>query len=101
MTSAPGRPTSITGEGAALRVESDAGTIIDGEEAASAWVENLRSGTNVLSVEAVSRDGTDGYAVAYSYQTLDGDTQSGLAVLLNGPEETLHVAQPAIPCQRG
>jgi hypothetical protein len=97
--SAPGRPTSITGEDVALRVESDTGTVIDSEDTASAWVENTRTGTSVLSVEPVSRDGSEGYSVAYSIKTVDGDTQSGLAVLLNGPDETLHVANLQFPAR--
>ena len=90
--SAPGRPTSITNDDIALRVESEAGTVIDSEDAAAGWVESLRQNANVLSVEPVTRDDNEGYSVAYSYRTVDGETQSGYAVLLNGPEEKLHVA---------
>ena len=95
--SAPGRPTSITGEDTALRVEVDADTVIDSEDSASAWVENLHTGTSILSVQPVNRDNSEGYSVAYSIKTVDGDTQSGLAVLLNGPDEKLHVANLQFP----
>ena len=90
--SAPGRPTSIKGaDGSTLRVETAEGSVSDAE-AASAWVENLRAGTTVQSVEPVTRDAFDGFSVSYTTQTVDGDTESGLAVLLNGPDDTLHVA---------
>jgi hypothetical protein len=77
---------------ASLRVESQAGTALDTQDSASTWVEDLRPGTQILSVEPVNRDETDGYSVAYSFKTVDGDSESGLAVLLNGPDDTLHVA---------
>ncbi len=90
---APGQPTSISdGSMASLRVESQAGTALDTQDSASTWVEDLRPGTQILSVEPVNRDETDGYSVAYSFKTVDGDSESGLAVLLNGPDDTLHVA---------
>ncbi len=96
--SAPGRPTSISGDNnTALRVESAAGTIIESEEAAADWVESLRSGTTILSVEPVAREENAGYSVTYSIQTADGDKQSGEAVLLNGPDEKLHVANLRFP----
>src|SRR5690606_1930009 len=63
--SAPGKPASITGEdNTALRVQTEAGTVINSEADARAWVENLRSGTNILSVKPVSREGSEGYSVA-------------------------------------
>jgi hypothetical protein len=90
---APGRPTSISGSlSTALRVEAEADTVIDSEAAARAWVESQRAGNSILSVEAVERDGSQGYSVAYSARTVDGDSESGLALLLNGPDEKLHVA---------
>ncbi|HLV33687.1 MAG TPA: hypothetical protein VKY59_01180 [Spirillospora sp.] len=96
--SAPGKPASITGEdNTALRVQTEAGTVINSEADARAWVENLRSGTNILSVKPVSREGSEGYSVAYTLRTVDGDMQSGLAVLLNGPEDRLHVANLRFP----
>ena len=90
--SAPGRPTSIEGNDATLRVETEADAAVSSEDDARNWVEQLRAGANILSVEPVSRDGNEGYAVSYSYRTVDGDPQSGLAVLLNGQDNKLHVA---------
>jgi hypothetical protein len=96
--SAPGKPASIQGLGnTTLRVETAADAVVDSEDAARAWVEASRSGANILSVKPVTRDGVEGYSVAYSYKTLDGDSTSGLAVLLNGPDEKLHVANLRFP----
>ena len=96
--SAPGRPTSISGDNnTALRVESASGTVIDSEDAAAAWVEALRTGTTILSVEPVTREENSGFSVTYSLQTPDGDKESGEAVLLNGPDDKLHVANLRFP----
>ncbi len=92
--SAPGRPTSITSaEGnILLRVESRANTSVADEAAATAYVESERSGISVVSVAPVTRGLGQGFSVAYSYTTVDGDQQSGLSVLLNGADGTLHTA---------
>lgn len=90
--SAPGKPASITSSnGIALRIESQAETTISDEDTARAWVEVARPGATILSVEPVARDDGSGYLVAYTFKNLDGESQSGLAVLLNGSDK-LHVA---------
>jgi hypothetical protein len=80
--SAAGAPVSISGHNTQLRVEV-LPNAIDSEEAASAYVQALRSGTTVLSVEPVEQFGASGFSVAYTLVTLDGDTQSGLVTILN------------------
>jgi hypothetical protein len=96
--SAPGRPTSITStDGILLRVESRATTPIADEAAATTFVEGTRSGISVVSVEPVERGLGSGFSVAYSYTTVDGSQESGWAVLLNGPDGTLHVANLLFP----
>jgi hypothetical protein len=80
--SAPGAPVSISGDNTQLRVEV-LPNAIDSEETASAYVQGLRSGTTVLSVEPVEQFGASGFNVAYTLATLDGDTQSGLVTILN------------------
>ncbi len=92
--SAPGRPTSISSpEGSTvLRVESRANTSVADAAAASAFVQNERSGNTVMTVQPVTRDQGQGFSVSYSYTTVDGSQESGLAVLLNGPDGALHVA---------
>ena len=81
VDSAPGAPTSITGADAQLRVETVASDFAD-EDAVTAYVEGLRSGTDVQSVETVEVDGLSGYRVAYTYTTIDGASQSGLVQIL-------------------
>lgn len=94
--SAPGLPASITnGSNVALRVESDGGTVAD-EDAARAWVETVRPNATVLSVQPVTRDNNSGFSVAYSFKNVDGESQSGLALLLNDAEK-LHVANLQFP----
>lgn len=91
--SAPGRPASITGtSGEVLRVEAYANTSIADEDAARAWVESQRAGATILSAAPATRDDVSGFSVAYAYRTADGAPQSGLAVLLNGEDGTLHTA---------
>ncbi len=89
---APGLPASIEGmDGVVLRVEAQEGAVADADEALS-WVETSRSGIEALDVEELEQGGFSGFAVSYSYTTVDGERQSGLAVLLNGPQNKLHVA---------
>lgn len=91
--SAAGRPASISGPGGeALRVEAQADTSVADADAARAWAEAARPGATVLNVTPVSRAGGDGFAVAYSFTSVDGEAQSGLAVLLNGADGALHSA---------
>ncbi len=87
---ANGMPASIVGDIGALRVESADGSV-DSEDAASEWITNWRSGITVDAVIAVEQGGAQGYKVAYSRTTVDGDQESGLAVLLND-EGRVHIA---------
>ncbi len=93
---APGRPVSIAGaDGEVLRLESQTGAIAD-EAAARAWVEAARPGASILSVSAVEGE-LSGFRVAYRVTGPDGDPQSGLAVLLGGPEGQLYTANLRFP----
>lgn len=95
--SAPGRPTSITSnDGILLRVEARAGAAVADEAAATAYVEGTRSGVTVTSVVPVERELGQGFSVAYGYTNVDGDPESGLAVLLNSGD-TLHIANLIFP----
>jgi hypothetical protein len=94
--SAPGLPASITnGRDVVLRVETEGGTAAD-EAAARAWVEAERPGATILSVQPVTRGANTGFAVAYSFKNVDGDSQSGVALLLNGTDK-LYVANLRFP----
>ncbi len=88
---AQGLPASLGQGTTSLRLESDQGAVAD-EAAAQAWVEGQYGGAKVLSVEPVERDGNKGFSVAYDYTDPDGESMSGLSVLLNGPDSRLHVA---------
>lgn len=95
-----GEPVSIEGiDGETMRVEKIAGSVVADESAASAFVEGLRPGTEILSVTPVTRNGGEGYSVAYQYTTLEGENQNGVAVLLNGADEALYVANVRAPGQ--
>lgn len=90
---APGAPTSIVGpNGIALRIEARPDSAIASAADAEAWVRSVRPNARILSVEPVERGDAKGWSVAYADRTIDGDPQSGLAVLLNGPDGTLHTA---------
>jgi hypothetical protein len=96
---AKGRPTSIStsGGGINLRVEARAATSVADEAAARAFVEKERSGISVASAVPVTRGLGQGFSVAYSYTTADGSKESGLEVLLNGPDGKLHIANLLFP----
>lgn len=94
--SAPGRPTSIGGNGASLRIETDMQPVAD-EAAATAFVAGRHSGAEILSVSALEQAEAAGFAVAWSGRNVDGDSHSGLDVLLNGPRGQLHLASLRFP----
>jgi hypothetical protein len=88
-----GRPTTLSGtNGVTVRIEGRANTSVADEAAARAWIEAERPGATVLSVQPVQRGESSGFSIAYGYSTLDGEPQSGLAVLLNGADGLLHAA---------
>jgi hypothetical protein len=84
-----GRIATLTGpDDETLTLGSEAGRVASAEDAA-AWVMENRSGAEILASEPVSRADGEGFAVAYAFATADGEPQSGLALLLNGPSERL------------
>lgn len=85
-----GLPASVAGENAQMRVETVMGAIAS-EADAEAYVSALRSNLTVLSTEAVEQFGNSGFRVAYSLQNVDGDSQSGVVLILNDGE-TAHIA---------
>jgi hypothetical protein len=93
----PGQPTSFEGnDGTVVRVEATDGTVADAD-AASDTVQSFRSGIEITSVDETSRNGGDGFSVAYSYTDPDGESYSGLAILLNGEDGKLHIADALVP----
>jgi hypothetical protein len=90
------RDAASIGKATILRVEADE-AVVEAESAARTWIEAAYSGATILSVQPVERDGNSGFSVAYSYADPDGEPISGLAVLLNGPDDRLHVANLRFP----
>ena len=78
--------TLAGGDGAALVLDSGDSTITD-EDAAQAWVLELRPQAEILDVQPVEHLAGAGYAVAYQFSDADGESQSALAMLLNGEGE--------------
>jgi hypothetical protein len=85
------------GAGEVLRVESQPETTIADESAAREWADANLDGAEILSVTPVTRGEDAGFAVAYSYTDIDGESNSGLAVLLNGQDNSVRVANLRFP----
>ena len=81
---AEGLPATIIGAGASL--------VLSTVDVAVDWIQSWRSGVKARSVEAVEVDGNAGFKVSYRLSTLDGEPESGLAIMLNGADNRLHVA---------
>ncbi len=90
--SAPGRPASIDGGDVSLRVETQQISAPLDEAGASRYVESSRPNVAVSSVQPATRGTLSGFSVAYSYADADGNPNSGLALLLNGGDNRLYVA---------
>ncbi len=88
---AEGLPATIASDTATLVVETS-DVALASEAEASDWIEKWRDGLEALSVESIDVGGASGYRVSYQIQTLDGATDSGLSVMLNGFDDRLHVA---------
>ena len=94
---AEGQSSTITDGIYTLVVESNDEPIAD-VDAAETWIMNWRPGVEILATEEIERDGVAGYSVAYSRTTVDGDVESGLAILLNG-EDRAQVASVRYPTE--
>ncbi len=88
---AQGVPATIAGDGASL-VLSTVDVAVSSSDDAIDWVQSWRSGVTARSVAAVEVDSHAGFKVSYRFVTLDGETDSGLAIMLNGADNRLHVA---------
>ena len=88
---AEGVPATIVGDGASL-VLSTVDVAVKSEDEAMDWIQGWRSGVKARSAEAVEVDGFAGYKVSYHLSTLDGEPESGLAIVFNGADNRLHVA---------
>lgn len=90
--SAAGRPASIDGSTGSLRVQSQSVSAALDEAAARNWVSANVPGATVTSAKETKHGDLSGYTVAYTYADADGNQNSGLALLLNGANNTLYSA---------
>ncbi len=88
---AEGVPATIVGDLGSL-VISTVDVALNSEEEAIDWIQTWRSGVEAHTVEAIEIDGNAGFKVSYRHSTLDGDSESGLAIMLNGADNRLHMA---------
>lgn len=95
VDAAPGLPATIVSQGITMVVETR-DVLLASEADAIHWIETWRDGLKALTMEAVEVGGASGYRVSYQLQTLDGATDSGLAIMLNGSDGRLHVANARI-----
>lgn len=94
----PGVPVSIRGiNGETLQLETIAATSVVDEAAAQNFIQNLDPRNTVLNARAITRNGVNGFSVAYTTTGFDGEGISGLAVLLNGSDGHLHLANIRVP----
>lgn len=99
-----GRPTTVTSpDGAALRVETRSSQTVNSADAASALLLELRPNAVIASVEPITKDGSEtavaasGYRITYTSLTPDGETHSGIAEMLYGPDGMLYIALLRVP----
>ena len=88
---AAGQPATIVGAGAMLTVGAF-DELPTSEDEAAAWLEDWRSGVETLSIQSLDLAGAAGFNASYRLTTLDGAVESGLARMLGGADNRLHVA---------
>ncbi|MCU0499441.1 MAG: hypothetical protein MUF87_18985 [Anaerolineae bacterium] len=94
----PGVPVSIRGiNGETLQLETIPATNIVDEAAAQSFLQGLDPRNTVSNVRPITRNGVNGFSVAYTTTGFDGEGISGLAVLLNGNDGRLHLANIRVP----
>ncbi len=87
-----GRPTTINGANEVLRVQSQSVSAPLDEAAAGTWVTTNVAGATVTSTEPITRGTLAGFSVAYTYTDTDGNPNSGVALLINGENNTVYSA---------
>lgn len=84
---AAGEPVTIESPGqGSLFIDSAEATTVADEEAARVFVVSRRPDAEILTVEAIERNGANGFAVSFRTRNSEGEPQSGLALLLNDGE---------------
>ncbi len=92
---ADGLPATIISDDAIMVVETH-DVALRGEADAIHWIEASRDGLQSRTVEPVEVSGAPGYLISYGFTTIDGAPASGLALVLNGTDNRLHVANGRI-----
>lgn len=92
---AEGLPATIVGEAITMVVETQ-DVALTSESDAIDWMGKWRDGVEALTVEPVEIGGANGYRISYRRSTLDGAPESGLALMLHGSDNRLHVANARI-----
>ncbi|MBN1564321.1 MAG: hypothetical protein JXA10_10815 [Anaerolineae bacterium] len=87
-----GRPATFRMPDGQVRVQSEADQAVASADEAEAWITANETGVTILQSDVLAHDRGVGYQVAYTYQDTAGDLHSGLVVLLNGDDSTLHIA---------
>ncbi len=88
-------PTSLSGDGNTIRIERISQAIAD-STAAQQWVSDNVANATISDVSEVNNFGTTGYRVAYQVSNLDGDLESGFAVILPDGDSAV-IANARVP----
>ena len=92
---AGGLPATIVSDDAIMVVET-LDVALRSEADAMHWIEESRVGLRSRTIEPVEVSGAPGYLISYGFTTIDGASASGLALVLNGTDNRLHVANGRI-----
>lgn len=92
---AEGLPATIVGDSVTMVVETHDVALASDADAIH-WIEKWRDGLKALTVEAIDVGDASGFRISYQIQTLDGATDSGLSIMLNGFDNRLHVANARV-----
>ena len=92
---ADGLPATFVGEDVTLALET-LDVALSSETDAIDWIEKSRGGVEAVAVEPAEVGEAKGYRISYRLTTLDGDIESGLAIVLHGADNRLHVANARI-----
>ncbi len=92
---AQGLPATIVGDAVTLVVETQ-DVALNSENDATDWIGKWRDGIEALTVESVESGDAAGYLVSYRRATLDGAPESGMALMLHGSDDRLHMANARV-----
>ena len=88
---AAGLPATIIGDKAILVLETQDVALASDSDAID-WMTKWRDRVEPLTAEPIQVGESSGYQVSYRRSTLDGAPESGIALMLHGTDNRLHVA---------